>query len=95
MLVFCPTSYYTSPIILGDFMTTQKIKDTYSDDVRLALLEQSINNINSTLVRFEKRFDQIDAKIDKLDTKIDTNQTTIISNSSYASFTESSSKVSS
>jgi peptidoglycan hydrolase CwlO-like protein len=55
-------------------MATQKIKDTYSDDVRLALLEQSINNINSTLVRFEKRFDQIDAKIDKLDTKIDTNQ---------------------
>jgi len=55
-------------------MTTQKIKDSYSNDVRLALLEQSINNINSTLVRFEKRFDQIDAKLDKLDTKIDTNQ---------------------
>lgn len=45
-------------------MSTQKIKDTYSDDVRLALLEQSINNINETLIRFEKRFDQIDAKTD-------------------------------
>jgi hypothetical protein len=45
-------------------MTTKKIHDAYSDDVRLALLEQSINNINDTLVRFEKRFDQLDAKID-------------------------------
>lgn len=45
-------------------MTTQKIKDHYSDDVRLALLEQSINNINDTLVRFEKRFDKIDSQID-------------------------------
>jgi hypothetical protein len=50
-----------------------KIKDHYSEETRLALLEQSINNINNTLVRFEKRFDQIDAKFDKLDTKIDTN----------------------
>ena len=41
-------------------MSTQKIKDHYSDDVRLALLEQSITNINDTLVRFEKRFDSID-----------------------------------
>lgn len=41
-------------------MSSQKIKDNYSDDVRLALLEQSINNINDTLVRFEKRFDHID-----------------------------------
>jgi hypothetical protein len=47
-------------------MTSQKIKDNYSDDVRLALLEQSINNINDTLVRFEKRFDQQDVKIDQL-----------------------------
>lgn len=45
-------------------MTTQKIKDNYSDDVRLALLEQSINNINDTLIRFEKRFDELDTKID-------------------------------
>lgn len=45
-------------------MSTQKIKDHYSDDVRLALLEQSVNNINDTLIRFEKRFDQLDSKID-------------------------------
>ena len=45
-------------------MTAQKIKESYSDDVRLALLEQSVNNINDTLVRFEKRFDQLDSKID-------------------------------
>jgi len=44
-------------------MTTEKIKDHYSDDVRLALLEQSINNINNTLVRFEKRFDNIDSEL--------------------------------
>lgn len=62
-------------------MTTQKIKNHYSDDTRLALLEQSINNINDTLVRFEKRFDHIDKQFDriddkfeKLDTKIDSNQ---------------------
>jgi len=47
-------------------MAIDKIKNTYSDDVRLALLEQSVNNINDTLVRFEKRFDQLDSKIDKL-----------------------------
>lgn len=46
-------------------MTTEKIKDLYSDDVRLALLEQSINNINNTLLRFEKRFDQIDSRFDR------------------------------
>jgi len=45
-------------------METSFIKDHYSDDVRLALLEQSINNINDTLIRFEKRFDQLDYKID-------------------------------
>ncbi len=47
-------------------MTTQKIKDHYSDDVRLALLEQSINNINDTLIRFEKRFDHIGGRFDQL-----------------------------
>jgi len=45
-------------------MTKQKIKETYSDDVRLALLEQTITNINDTLVRFEKRFDRIEQKMD-------------------------------
>ncbi len=55
-------------------MATQKIKDSYSDDVRLALLEQSIVNINDTLVRFEKRFDHIDQKFDRLDNKFDSLQ---------------------
>lgn len=41
-----------------------KIKDNYSDETRIALLEQSITNINDTLVRLEKRFDQLDYKID-------------------------------
>lgn len=50
-------------------MKTEKIKDSYSDEVRLALLEQSINNINDTMVRFERRFDQIDAKFDHIDSK--------------------------
>lgn len=48
-------------------MTTEKIKNIYSDEVRLALLEQSINNINDTLIRFEKRFDKIDERFDKID----------------------------
>ena len=41
-----------------------KIKDNYSDETRIALLEQSITNINVSLVRLEKRFDQLDYKID-------------------------------
>lgn len=41
-------------------MSSQKITHSYSDDTRLALLEQSINNINDTLIRFEKRFDKLD-----------------------------------
>jgi hypothetical protein len=52
-------------------MTTPKIKDRYSDDVRLALLEQSIVNINDTLVRFEKRFDQIDSQISDMRSHFD------------------------
>jgi predicted nuclease with TOPRIM domain len=50
-------------------MTIEKVRESYSDDVRLALLEQSINNINDTLLRFEKRFDKIDEKFDKIDFK--------------------------
>lgn len=64
MLVFCSSLHYHSMILTGEPMSSQKIKDAYSDDVRLALLEQSIVNINNTLVRFERRFDQLDAKID-------------------------------
>lgn len=51
-------------------MASEKIKNGYSDDVRLALLEQSINNINNTLIRFEKRFDQIDSRFDHVESKL-------------------------
>ena len=52
-------------------MTTLKNENRYTDDVRLALLEQSINNINNSLVRFEKRFDQMDEKFDRMESKFD------------------------
>lgn len=51
-------------------MTTEKIKDHYSDDVRLALLEQSINNINNTMLRFEKTFERIDQRFDRIDSEL-------------------------
>ena len=41
-------------------MTAKAKQDIhYSEDTRLALLEQSIGHINETLMRFEKRFDQV------------------------------------
>lgn len=40
-------------------------------DTKVALLEQSIGHINETLLRFEKRFDNIDAQFDKLERKFD------------------------
>lgn len=43
----------------------------HTDDTRLALLEQSINNINDTLKSFEKRFDKLDNKLDNLEKKVD------------------------
>lgn len=39
---------------------SMKIRKDDPNEVRLALLEQSIININDTLIRFEKRFDRID-----------------------------------
>ena len=51
-------------------MSTEKIKNMYSDEVRLALLEQSINNINTTLIRFEKRFDQLDERYNQMESSI-------------------------
>ena len=41
----------------------------FSEDTRLALLEQSIDHLNATLMSFETRFDQIDAKFNKMDGK--------------------------
>jgi len=52
-------------------MSTEKIKPIHSEETRLALLEQSINTINDTLVRFEKRFDNVDSKFQKIDDKLD------------------------
>lgn len=43
----------------------------FSEDTRLALLEQSIEHLNETLRRFEKRFDQIDARFEQIDAKFD------------------------
>ena len=42
-----------------------KIRKQDTNDVRLALLEQSINNINETMIRFEKKFDKIDQQLYK------------------------------
>lgn len=52
-------------------MSTQKIENNYSDDARLTILENSVKNINDTLIRFEKRFDQLDAKLERIDAKFD------------------------
>jgi len=52
----------------------------FSEDTRLALLEQSINHLNSTLMRFENRFDQIDAKFNQMDSKFEKLDSRIDSN---------------
>lgn len=41
-------------------MSTQKIKEQDSDNVRFAVLEHSIISINNSLIRIETRFDKID-----------------------------------
>ncbi len=51
-------------------MNTEKIQHQYTDQTRLALLEQSINNINNTLIRFEKRFDKLDVRFDRVDEQL-------------------------
>src|SRR6202166_4850436 len=48
-----------------------KIRKQDTNEVRLALLEQSIYNINETLIRFEKKFDKIDDKLDFMDKKLE------------------------
>ena len=47
-------------------MSHHKLDYEHSHETRIALLEQSINNINNTLVRFEKRFDRIDEKLESM-----------------------------
>jgi hypothetical protein len=59
MLVFCPFINYNELINFGETMTSQKTEKHYSHDVRLALLEQSIDIIKNTLIRLEERIDNI------------------------------------
>lgn len=48
-------------------MKARKHEDHHmKEDTRIALLEQSIGHINETLLRFEKRFDVLDADIKTL-----------------------------
>lgn len=49
----------------------RKLETKMSDETRIALLEQAINHMNDTLLRIEKRFDQIDQRFDKIDARID------------------------
>ena len=66
-------------------MTTPKLNDNYFES-RITRLEVTIENINSTLIRIEKKFDdkfsemdkkldskfsEVDKKIDKLDLRMD------------------------
>lgn len=44
-------------------MGNEKIRDKYSPEVRIDFLEMTINEINGTLSRMEKRFDNIDSEI--------------------------------
>jgi len=41
------------------------------EDTRIALLEQSINHINETMLRIEKRFDTMDKRFDFLEARMD------------------------
>jgi uncharacterized coiled-coil protein SlyX len=41
------------------------------NDVRIAIVENTIGHINETLIRMEKRFDKIDEKLETMDKKID------------------------
>jgi hypothetical protein len=52
---------------------THSTKTTYPNnnhESRITRLEVTIENINETLVRFEKRFDKIDERFDKLDNRM-------------------------
>lgn len=55
----------------------------HTDDTRLALLEQSIKNINETMLRIENRFDRLENKVDdgfkKVNEKIDDTYKTLSS----------------
>ncbi len=47
-------------------MKAHKNEGHMRHDARLAVLETTIGHINETLIRFEKRFDNLDNKMDDL-----------------------------
>ncbi len=56
-------------------MKTKNEKIYDANDMKIALLEQTIHKFDETLIRFEYRFDSLDKKIDfmskRLDSKLD------------------------
>lgn len=48
-----------------------KLDPKYSEDTRLALLEQSITHLTDTLKRFEKHFDGMNKRFDDIDKRFD------------------------
>ncbi len=50
-------------------MNVEKLEHNYNNEIRIVMLENTVNNINDTLLRFEKRFDKIDSRFDKMDDK--------------------------
>ena len=58
-------------------MTIEKIKDKYSPEVRIDFLEMTINEINNTLSRMEKRFDNIDIEIKNTNKELTNEKKTI------------------
>ncbi|MDP4145611.1 MAG: hypothetical protein Q8936_14185 [Bacillota bacterium] len=50
--------------------TVKKHSNDRNEDMRIALLEQAIGNINQTLMRIESRLDRIEIRIDKLENRI-------------------------
>lgn len=54
-----------------DFMTVSIKEMPMKNDVRLALLEASIKNIDETLKRIEKKLETFDSKFDHLGKRVD------------------------
>lgn len=52
-------------------MKAHKYEVNMKDDTRIALLEQSIGHVNETMLRIEKRFDDVDKRFDKVDNRFD------------------------
>ena len=47
------------------------LKNAYSEDTRIALLEQSMDYIVGSLQRIEHRFDHVDKKFEEIDEKFE------------------------